>query len=80
MENVPSRHRYPSFPDGLTVLDANGQWRGSDNQIQREASKLLIVLVPIDVEDLIDHVSNEKKSRFQQESVLKSVINTCVSF
>ena len=71
------------FPDGLTVLDGNGQWRGSDGRIQKEASKLLIILSPADDEDAdkrIEQVSNEYKSRFEQESVLKTISKTCVSF
>ena len=73
----------PRSPDGLTVLDGNGQWRGSNDQIEREASKLLIILAPNDddeAEELIDQISNEYKSRFEQESVLKTVSKTCVSF
>ena len=73
----------PRFPDGLTVLDGSGQWRGSDGQIQREASKLLIILAPIDheqAEDLIEQVSNEYKTRFEQEAVLKTISKTCVAF
>ena len=71
------------FPDGLIVLDGNGQWRGSNDQIEREASKLLIILAPNDddeAEELIDQISNEYKSRFEQESVLKTINKTCVSF
>ena len=73
----------PRFPDGLTVLDGDGQWKGSDGQIQKEASKLLIILSPADDEDAderIEQVSNEYKSRFEQESVLETVSKTCVSF
>lgn len=73
----------PRFPDGLTVIDSNGQWRGSDNQIQKEESKLLIILVPTEDEDAderIEQVADEYKSRFEQESVLKTVSKTCVSF
>ncbi|WP_137180427.1 DUF3574 domain-containing protein [Roseomonas sp. AR75] len=36
----------PSFPDGLTVLDAAGQWRGRDGRIARERSKLLLLVLP----------------------------------
>ncbi len=73
----------PRFPDGLTVLDGNGQWRGTDGQIQREESKILIILTPIDDEqsqDLIEQVVTEYKTRFEQESVLKTVDKTCVAF
>ena len=62
----------PSFPDGLTVLDAAGQWRGSDGVILKEQSKVLMVLAPPEGEEptrLIDEISGEYKKRFEQESV-----------
>ena len=72
----------PRFPDGLTVLDAQGQWRDSDGLIQQERSKLLVILAPPDGDamPLIDEVSDEYKRRFNQESVLHVVEDTCVSF
>ena len=71
----------PRFPDGLTVLDGKGQWRGSDGMIQKESSKVLIILVPREDDgagDLIAEVSEEYKRRFDQESVLETVSKTCV--
>src|SRR5687767_924751 len=32
----------PRFPDGLTVMDGGLQWRGSENQLIREASKVVL--------------------------------------
>ena len=72
----------PRFPDGLTVLDGKGQWRGSDGQVKRERSKLLVILAqPGESNDrLIDEISEEYRTQFNQESVLKVVEDTCVSF
>ncbi len=73
----------PRFPEGLTVLDGKGQWRGSDDAIQKESSKVLIILAPKDDEDADDQMeelSQEYKLRFKQESVLKTVSKTCVAF
>ncbi|MCY4583684.1 MAG: DUF3574 domain-containing protein [Chloroflexi bacterium] len=72
----------PRFPDGLTVLDAQGRWRGPDGQVQRERSRVLVVLAPPggDAARLLDEVSEEYKRRFAQESVLRVVQNACVSF
>lgn len=72
----------PRFPDGLTVLDGKGQWRGSDGQVKQERSKLLVILAQPgdDKMRLIDEVSDEYKRRFSQESVLQVVEDTCVSF
>jgi hypothetical protein len=72
----------PRFPDGLTVLDGRGQWRGSDGLIKKERSKLLVILAQPgdDKMRLIDEVSDEYKRRFSQESVLQVVDDACVSF
>ena len=72
----------PLFPDGLTVLDAQGQWRGSEGVILKERSKLLVILAPPgdDKMSLTDEVSDEFKRRFGQESVLRVVEDVCVSF
>ena len=71
----------PRFPDGLTVLDGRGQWRGSDGAIQKESSKVLIILAPDEyADDLIEEISDEYKRRFDQDTVLKTVSQTCVAF
>ena len=72
----------PRFPDGLTVLDARGQWRDSEGLIDNERSKLLVILAPPGGGEmrLIDEVTGEYKRRFGQESVLKVVYDACVSF
>ena len=63
----------PRFPDGLTVLDANGQWRDKSGTIIREKTKLLILLheQSPDRERAIDEIVRLYKERFQQESVLR---------
>lgn len=71
------------FPDGLTVLDGRGQWLGGDGEIQKERSKVLVILVADDdeqAERMIHEVSEEYKGRFDQEAVLKTVDKTCVAF
>ena len=72
----------PRFPDGLTVLDARGQWRGSSGTIQTERSKVLLVLAPPGgaAQRLIAEIADEYIRTFQQESVLRVVGDTCASF
>lgn len=72
----------PRFPDGLTVVDGAGQWRGSDGVVQRERSKVLIILTAPGEEGLrlTDEISAEYETRFNQESVLRIVRTACVSF
>ena len=72
----------PLFPDGLTVVDAAGQWRGADGVVAREPTKLLIILVP-DADaagPAIEGIIASYKDRFDQESVLHAEQAVCVAF
>jgi hypothetical protein len=63
----------PRFPDGLTVLNALGQFRGSNRTIIREKTKLLILIHSNSQEDRqeIQEIIDKYKDQFQQESVLR---------
>jgi Protein of unknown function (DUF3574) len=70
----------PRFPDGLTILDAVGQYRAGDTA-SRERSKLLIMVV-LDARELdarVDAVIASYKARFQQQAVLRVDGSTCVA-
>jgi hypothetical protein len=72
----------PKFPDGLTVMDGGGQWRGEENRLIREASKVVLIVLPKgrDVSGRIEAVRTAYKSRFHQEAVLLITQAACVSF
>jgi hypothetical protein len=74
----------PAFPQGLTVTDALGQWRGADGRVQRERSKVLLVVapggVPGDLAARLAPVAAAYRARFQQESVMVSTRSGCVGF
>ena len=72
----------PRFPDGLTVLDAAGQWRGASGVIGREPSKLVILVLPgrAGDEDKLDAVRQAYRVRFAQEAVLQTVQPACLRF
>jgi hypothetical protein len=72
----------PRFPQGLTVWQASGQWKGADNTIVHEASFVLSLVHPDDVpsEAAVHAITDEYKSRFSQESVLRVKSHACVSF
>ena len=72
----------PRFPDGLTVLDAAGQWRGASGAMVRERSKLLIVLAAPGEAGMrrTDEIAQAYKRAFGQEAVLRAVTTACVSF
>jgi len=71
----------PRFPDGLTVLDGGGQWRGKDEVLIREASKVVLLILPQgDSGARIEAVRDAYKTRFHQEAVLVVTQGSCVSF
>jgi hypothetical protein len=65
----------PRFPDGLTVLKADGQFRGENGVIVKEESFVLILLYPVEVfrdsSKKINAIRRLYKEQFQQESVLR---------
>lgn len=64
----------PAFPDGLTVVEASGQYRDSAGKVQKEGTKLAIILhhPGAAVDAKLKSVIAEYKRRFKQESVLRS--------
>jgi hypothetical protein len=65
----------PRFPDGLTVLRAEGQFRLANGQIIKEDSFLLILLYPVEAfrasSKQINTIRELYKAQFDQESVLR---------
>jgi hypothetical protein len=73
----------PRFPDGLTVLDARGQWRDTQTaRIVREPSKLVQIVLPGKDEDEkhLSEVAEAYKKAFRQQSVGIVLRAACVSF
>ena len=72
----------PRFPAGLTVLDADGQWRDASGAITRERSKVLLMLAEPGAEGmrLVEEIAEAYKRLFDQESVLRIVGTACASF
>jgi hypothetical protein len=73
----------PRFPDGLTVVDAYGQWRGRPSeQPSRLRSKILIILCE-DTRanrDSIDAIRTAFKAETHDRSVLLATQRVDVSF
>jgi hypothetical protein len=72
----------PRFPEGLTVVDAAGQWRGPDGAIAREPAKLVILVLPgrAGREDGIEAVRQAYRRRFSQDAVLMTTQPVCLGF
>ena len=65
----------PLFPDGLTVVKADGQFRGADGVTIKEESFVLILLYPVEGHKTssrnIDAIRRTYMTRHRQESVLR---------
>jgi len=63
----------PLFPDGLSILNADGQWRNKDNKIIKERSKLLVLICKDNTitRKSIDQVKEKYRTIYHQESVLE---------
>lgn len=73
----------PRFPDGLTVVDATGQYRdAASDHIVREPSKVVLIALPEapDARARLDAAAEAYKRRFRQQSVGVIVRQACVSF
>lgn len=74
----------PAFPDGLTALDATGQWRGREGRIVQERSKVLTLVLPGATAEQararLRPIEEAWKVRFRQQSVLTVYRAACVGF
>jgi len=66
----------PRFPSGLTVHATSGQYRDSNGVIQRERSRVLVVLYPASdtakADDFLKTIARSYVKQFNQESVLRT--------
>jgi hypothetical protein len=73
----------PRFPDGLTVMSADGQWRDTERgTIVQEPSKVLVLVLGDEAKDKprVAEIATAYKQRFKQQSVLTMLRPACVSF
>jgi len=73
----------PRFPDGLSVVDAAGQWMDTEKKrVVREPSKIVTIVLRDSEKGQagIDAIAEAYKKRFKQQSVGVIVRGACVSF
>ena len=72
----------PRFPDGLSVMDLQGQWRAPGGTLVREPSKIVYLVLDGGPDDpaKIAHIREDYKARFHQQSVLLVSQMACVSY
>jgi hypothetical protein len=70
------------FPDGLTVWEADGQWRGPSGTIDHERSKVLLLVHPDTAEARrsIQEIIATYVKTFEQQSVLWESARVCTTF
>jgi hypothetical protein len=69
------------FPEGLTVWDADGQWRNAGGSIDHENSKVLLLVHPdtAAARASVQAVIERYRKTFEQESVLWETARVCVA-
>ena len=71
----------PRFPDGVTVVDGGGQWRGDENRLIREAAKVVTIVLPEkgDPAGKVEAVRAAYRAKFRQDSVVVMPPPACVA-
>jgi hypothetical protein len=69
------------FPNGMTVWDAEGQWRGPEGKIAHERTKVLLLVHPdtAQARQAIRAVIDRYRKVFEQESVLWETSQVCAA-
>ena len=69
------------FPEGLTVWDAQGQWRMQDGTVDQERSKVLLLVHPdtAAARDAVQAVIARYRIAFEQQAVLWETARVCVA-
>ena len=72
----------PRFPEGLTILDGGGQWKGDEDRMIREASKVVVLVLPTkgDTGRKLNEARQAYVQRFRQDSVMLVTQPACVAF
>jgi uncharacterized protein DUF3574 len=72
----------PRFPDGLTVLEGSGQWKGAKGAVEQERSEVVTLFHAKDDRSgrAVQEIALEYKQRFHQEAVLRQTEPACAKF
>jgi hypothetical protein len=72
----------PAFPEGLTVFDGRGQWRGANATVMRERTKIVVIVTSDSggVRGRVAAVIAAYKARFEQHSVGVVQHQVCAAF
>jgi hypothetical protein len=68
------------FPDGLTIVYGDGQFRTPDGAIGKEPCAILILLHPAGDDAKINAIARAYDVEFHQDSVLRADVNAKTAF
>lgn len=70
-----------AFPQGFTVLDAHGSWRGADGAIVSEPSRVVVIVHADDAasDAAVRDIAERYRAMFRQEAVLRERSAACSS-
>ena len=70
----------PRFPDGVTVVEGGGRWTGAENRMIRDASKVLLIVMPAKgAHHRIEAVREAYRRDFGQDSTVLLPPPSCVA-
>ena len=71
-----------AFPNGFTVLEARGAWRGADGAMTSEPSRVVAIVHADDTasDAAIRDIVKRYRAEFHQEAVLRERAAVCISF
>jgi Protein of unknown function (DUF3574) len=69
------------FPNGLTVWDAEGQWRAPQGSVEHERTKVLLIVHPDTpaARESVQAVIERYRTLFEQQSVLWETARVCIA-
>ena len=72
----------PRFPNGFTVMEGEGRWRGAEGTIVRERTRMVVLIQPDTrgIRFAVSEIVSRYKTMFQQESVLEELTPVCAAF
>jgi hypothetical protein len=70
------------FPNGFTIFDANGRWRGMEGNVESKPSRVVVIFHDGSEANLrkIDELRRIYSQRFGQQSVLRASSSVWVAF
>lgn len=72
----------PAFPQGYTMIDAHGAWRGKDGATRSERSRIVVIVHTDAAREnaAVRELARRYREQFRQEAVLRERTAVCAAF